>query len=70
MQSDRMLQRAEHKKEDFFFNFASTYIQKGAQKCMMAGTHPYKGLMLQGKYARETRNCDVEGDSFMTSFIW
>jgi hypothetical protein len=31
--------------------------------------YPYIGFMLQGKYARETENCDAEGDSFMTSFI-
>lgn len=26
--------------------------------------------MLQGKNAAETKNCDVEGDSFIMSFIW
>jgi hypothetical protein len=26
--------------------------------------------MLQGKNATETKNCDVEGDNFIMSFIW
>uniref|UniRef100_A0A0A9DE70 Uncharacterized protein n=1 Tax=Arundo donax TaxID=35708 RepID=A0A0A9DE70_ARUDO len=37
---------------------------------MQSDRIPYIGFMLQGKYARETKNCEVEGESFIMSFIW